>query len=102
MEILLLGDSLGAADALRMGLVNRVVPAAAMLQTALDLAARIAANGPAALREVKRTVREASGASLEDGYRLEDASKARVMATQDAREGPLAFMQKRPPVFTGH
>jgi enoyl-CoA hydratase len=101
MELLLLGDSIGAADALRMGLVNRVVPADEVLPAAMAMAARLAANGPVALREIKRTVRDGSGLTLEQGYRLEDASKARVMATADAREGPLAFMQKRPPVFTG-
>ena len=101
MELLLLGDMIGADDAFRMGLVNRVLPAADVLPVAMDMAARLAANGPVALREIKRTVRASSGQPLADGYRLEDVSKSVVMATADAREGPLAFMQKRPPVFTG-
>ncbi len=101
MELLLLGESVGAHEALRMGLLNRVVPAAEVLPVAMDLARRLAANGPVALREIKRTVRASSGLPLADGFRLEDASRDVVVATQDAREGPLAFMEKRPARFTG-
>lgn len=99
MELLLTGDSIGAADALRMGLVNRVVPASEVLPQAWDVARRIAANGPVAVRQVKRTVRDSSGLTLAEGYRLEDESNRLVMATSDAREGPRAFMEKRPPVY---
>ena len=101
MELLLLGDSVGADDALRMGLVNRVVPAAEVLPATMDMAARLAANGPVAVRTIKQTVREASGTPLAASYDLEDAAKARIMATEDAREGPLAFMQKRVPAYRG-
>ncbi len=101
MELLLLGDMVGAVDALRMGLVNQVLPAAEVLPGAMKMARRLAANGPVALREIKRAVRASSGLSLEDGFRLEDAAKRVVMATADAREGPLAFMEKRPARFTG-
>ena len=101
MELLLLGDMVSAADALRMGLVNRVLPAAEVLPAAMDMARRLSANGPVALREIKRVVRASSGLPLEDGFRLEDAAKRVVMGTEDAREGPLAFMEKRPARFTG-
>ena len=101
MELLLLGDSVGADEALRMGLVNRVVPADEVLPTAMAFAARIAANGPVAVRAIKRTVRDGSGLPLGASYDLEDAAKAAIMATEDAREGPLAFMEKRPAVFRG-
>ena len=101
MELLLLGDSIDAATALRMGLVNRVVPAADVLPVALDFAARIAANGPLAIRAVKRVAREGSGLPLAAAYDLEDAAKRRIMATADAREGPLAFMEKRAPMYRG-
>ena len=101
MELLLLGDSVGAEEALRMGLINRVVPADEVLPTAMDFARRIAANGPAAIRAIKRIVRDGSGLPLGAGYDLEDAAKAVIMATEDAREGPLAFMQKRTPVYRG-
>ena len=101
MELLLLGDMVDAPAALRMGLLNEVLPGEAVLPRAMELAGRIAANGPVALREIKRTVRASSGLTLAEGYRLENASKRVVMATEDAREGPRAFMEKRPAQFTG-
>jgi enoyl-CoA hydratase len=100
MELLLTGDAIDAAEALRMGLVNRVVPAPEVMPQALEVARRIAANGPVAIRQVKRTVRDSSGLSLAEGYRMEDEANRLVMATNDAREGPRAFMEKRPPVYT--
>jgi enoyl-CoA hydratase len=101
MELLLLGDRVGADDALRMGLLNQVLPGAEVLPRAMEIAGRIAANGPVALREIKRTVRASFGLTLEQGFALEDESKRIVLATGDAREGPRAFMEKRPPRFTG-
>ena len=101
MELLLLGDMVGAADALRMGLLNQVMPGPEVLPRAMEIARTIAANGPVAVREIKRMVRASSGLTLEQGYRIEDASKHVVMATADAREGPRAFMEKRPARFTG-
>ena len=101
MELLLLGDSIGAEDAFRMGLVNQVLPAPQVLARAMELAGRIAANGPVAIREIKRTVRASLGLTLAEGYALENASKQVVMATMDAREGPAAFMEKRPARFIG-
>lgn len=101
MEMLLVGDPIGADQAKDAGLINRVVPGADLMDTAWDLARKIAANGPIAVQEVKRTVLEASGRTLQEGYALEDAAKIRVMASEDAREGPRAFMEKRPAVFRG-
>ena len=101
MELLLLGETIGAEEALAMGLVNQVLPGPEVLPRAMAVAERLAANGPVALREIKRTVRASSGLPLAEGYRLEDESKRVVMATEDAREGPRAFMEKRPARFTG-
>lgn len=101
MELLLTGDAIGAADALRMGLVNHVLPAREVIVKAWAIAERIAENGPVAVQQVKRTVRRSSGVPLHEGFRLEDESKRLVMATADAREGPRAFMEKRPARFTG-
>jgi enoyl-CoA hydratase len=101
MEIMLTGDAFSAAEAQRMGLVNRVVPASQVIPEALSLARRIAANGPVAVQAVKRTATDASGIPLEQGYLLEDNSKALVLATEDAREGPRAFMEKREPRYHG-
>ena len=101
MEMLLTGDPIGAEQALAAGMINRIVPHAELMETAWTLARRIAGNGPVAVQEVKRTVLAASGVTLEEGYRMEDAAKDRVMASEDAREGPRAFMEKRPAVFRG-
>jgi enoyl-CoA hydratase len=71
------------------------------MREAEAIARKIARNGPVAVRRVKETVLRSSGLSLEEGFRLEDESRRIVMATQDAKEGPLAFMQKRPPNYLG-
>ncbi|AXV18495.1 enoyl-CoA hydratase (plasmid) [Neorhizobium sp. SOG26] len=101
MEMLLVGDSLDAESARLAGLVNYVVPPEEVLPRAWALATKIAANGPVAVSEIKRTVLASSGRTLEEGYALEDAAKDRVMATSDAREGPRAFMEKRQPAYVG-
>ena len=101
MELLLTGEPVSAADAFRMGLVNRVVPAPEVMPTARTLAQIIARNGPVAVQAVKRTVTASSGRPLQEGYLLENESKALVMASDDAREGPRSFMEKRPPVYHG-
>ncbi|MWD26505.1 crotonase/enoyl-CoA hydratase family protein [Aquicoccus sp. SCR17] len=101
MEMLMTGGTLDAERAREMGLVNRVVPAERLMEETMKMAHRIAANGPLALREIKRTVLEATGRPLDEGYALEDAAKDRVMASEDAREGPRAFMEKRDPVYSG-
>nr|WP_280890642.1 enoyl-CoA hydratase-related protein [Jiella mangrovi] len=101
MELLLTGDMIDAERALSCGLVNAVVPQEEVLAEALAIAGRIAANGPLAVRQIKRTVRLATGVPLEQGFELEDEAKRLVMASSDAREGPRAFMEKRPARFTG-
>ena len=101
MEIVLGGAPIGAAEAYRVGLVNHLMPGAEVLARATEIARRIARNGPVAVRHAKRTMNAASGRPLEEGLALEQDSKQAVLATQDAREGPRAFMEKRPPCFTG-
>lgn len=101
MEMLLVGDPFPAQDALAMGLLNYVVPRGRALDRALELAAKLAANGPLALRKIKEGVLRASGRPLEDALRIESEVSAAVMASQDAREGPRAFRERRPPRFTG-
>ncbi|MBS7780679.1 enoyl-CoA hydratase-related protein [Acidovorax sp. CCYZU-2555] len=101
MEFLLTGEPVDAAQAQRLGLINHVVPAAEVLPRALALAQRIAANGPLAVQAVKRTVRATSGLALDAGYAIENEAKRLVMASEDAREGPRAFMEKRAARFTG-
>ena len=98
---MLSGQPIDAAEAHRVGLVNRVVLADRLMPEAMALARRIAANGPLAVQAVKRTVRQATGRPLDSGYALEDEAKRRVLATEDAREGPRAFAEKRAPVWVG-
>lgn len=101
LELMMTGDQTDAATLLGHGLLNRVLPGPGVLPAAMDMARRIAANGPVSVSEIKRAVYQSVGRPLEDGYRIETESMDRVMATEDAREGPRAFMQRRRPVFTG-
>ena len=101
MDMLLTGDTIGAAEAWRIGLVNHVVPAVDVLARAKAIARKIATNGPIAVQQVKRTVMESSGQPLARAYEMEDAAKSVVMSTEDAREGPRAFIGKRPPIYLG-
>lgn len=101
MELMLSGRPIDATEAHRVGLVNRLVPADRLMVEAMATARRIAANGPVAVQAVKRTVREAAGRPLEAGYALEDEAKLLVLSTEDAREGPRAFIDKREPRYVG-
>ena len=82
-------------------MVNEVLPADEVLPRAEEFAAIIAANGPLAVRACKEAVIRTSGLTLAEAFEIEAELTARVMASDDAREGPLAFMEKRPPRFTG-
>src|SRR3990172_6575465 len=93
MEILLVGDHMTAEEAHRIGLVNRVVPAEKLMETAEEFARKIAANGPLAVRKIKETVLKALGRPVEEGYALEDDAARVVMRSEDAREGPRAFAE---------
>ena len=101
MEMLLVGEAMDARAAQAAGLVNHVLPADQVLPKAWEIARKIAANGPVAVQEIKRTVLASSGRTLEEGYALEDSAKDIVMASRDAREGPRAFMEKRKPEYEG-
>ncbi|MBL0418719.1 enoyl-CoA hydratase/isomerase family protein [Ramlibacter sp. AW1] len=101
MELLLTGEHISAAQAHRIGLVNHVVPAQEVLPKARALAQLIAANGPVAVQAVKHAVQAASGRPLDEGFRIEDEAKRLVMSSEDAREGPRAFMEKREPRYLG-
>ena len=101
MEILLVGDSISAEEARLIGFVNYVVPQSELMAKAEEFAAKIAANGPLAVRKAKEAVIRSAGLSLEDSERIENAVVAEVMRSEDAREGPRAFMEKRPPQYKG-
>jgi enoyl-CoA hydratase len=84
-----------------MGLVNYVVPREQLLPKALELAAKIAANGPLAVRKIKEGVVRTSGLPLGVALEIENEVSAAVLTSKDAREGPRAFKEKRKPRFTG-
>ncbi len=101
MEILLTGQSISAQRAYELGFVNRVVPAAEVLSQSLSLADQIAANGPLAVKAVRASARACLGLDEEAALQRERELGMPVFATRDAREGPRAFKEKRPPKFEG-
>ncbi len=101
MELLLTGDLIAADRAYALGLINRVVPQADVLDVTLEYARAIAANGPLAVQAIRRSVRAASGLPEQEALDSERQIGLPVFATEDAREGPRAFIEKRPPEFTG-
>lgn len=100
-EILLIGDRISAQEALEYGLINRVVPAEEVIPAARAMAARMAENGPLAMRKAKQVMLESSGRPLLDAFAAEDEAIKTVLRSQDAREGSRAFVEKRTPRFTG-
>ncbi|SHF30759.1 enoyl-CoA hydratase [Desulfofundulus australicus DSM 11792] len=101
LEVMLTGDPLTAEEALQYGLVNKVVPAEQVLPEARALAARLAKGAPIAMREILMAVTRGLNTSLEEGIKIEQAGSAVVFASEDAREGATAFLEKRPPNFKG-
>ena len=101
MEVLLTGERLSAADGARYGLVNRVVPRDQVMPEALKLARTIVANGPLAVRAIKQSVLACVGRPLEEALQKELDIGVPVFMTEDAREGPRAFKEKRNPNFKG-
>jgi len=101
MELLLTGDAIDAATAERWGLVNKVVPRERLMETARDYARRIAANAPLAVQAAKELALRGRDIDLVTGLRLEQVTNRMLMATEDAKEGPAAFAEKRAPNFKG-
>jgi enoyl-CoA hydratase len=101
MEILLTGNRIDANEAYRIGLVNYVMPADRVMAKAEELAHTIAENGPLAVRAIKQAVERCSGRPLEEAFKIENEIAREVMKSEDAKEGPRAFMEKRKPVYTG-
>jgi enoyl-CoA hydratase len=100
LELTLTGDSIDAARALSLGLINQVVPPADVLDAAIALAERIARNGPLALQATKQMVRTAS-TDLERAKVLAKEWQPKVFGSEDAKEGATAFIEKRDPVWKG-
>lgn len=101
LEMLLTGDPISAERAASLGLVNRVTAQGMALDGAIELAQSIAANGPLAVAVAKEIAREAGGWSREEQWDRQDNLMTAVFNSEDAREGALAFAEKRDPVWRG-
>ncbi|MDO7842158.1 enoyl-CoA hydratase-related protein [Sphingomonas immobilis] len=101
LEMLATGDPISAERAYALGLVNRLVPSAGVLGAARDLAGAIASAAPVSVRETLKVARLVSDRSEAELRALGDAASKTTSATEDAREGPRAFLEKRAPVWAG-
>ncbi len=101
LEMLLTGDRFDAAYAYRVGLVNKVVPKDQVMAEAWTLAQRLCRNGPLAMKVTKEVLVRGQRMPLSEAWRLGEALRAHARQTEDAREGPRAFVEKRPAVFHG-
>ncbi|MBX6362595.1 MAG: enoyl-CoA hydratase/isomerase family protein [Gemmatimonadetes bacterium] len=101
LEMILTGEMIDAAEAHRIGLVNRVVPQPQLLEAARDLAAKIAANGPIAVALALQAVDFGYHATTDDALRLESNLFGLLASTEDMREGMAAFLEKRRAEFRG-
>jgi enoyl-CoA hydratase len=99
MQLLLTGKNIDAQRAYEVGILNEVVPADQLMPTALKLAERMCRNGPLAMKTAKEIA--VRSLELETGFVMEKALGARVLRSEDAKEGPRAFAEKRPAKFTG-
>lgn len=101
LEMLMTGDFIDAQEACRIGLVNKVVPFELLMAEAERIAHQICENGPLAVRAVKELACRGVEMSLAEGLRLEVEIGQRLALSEDAKEGPRAFTEKRKPVWTG-
>jgi enoyl-CoA hydratase/carnithine racemase len=101
LELILSGDRIGAEEAYRIGLVNRIHPRERLVEEALALAGRMASRAPLAVQAAKSVVLRSLGRPLEDGLRAESYSFYQLKDTEDLAEGTRAFAEKREPRFRG-
>src|SRR5215831_2338848 len=101
LELILTGRIFDATEAARLGLVNRVVPAANLLAETLALANLLASKPPLTLAAMLGAIHRGMDAAIDDGLAIEEAAFARIVPTHDAREGVAAFLEKRAPTYLG-
>jgi enoyl-CoA hydratase len=99
MEFLLTAERFPAERALELGLINEIVEEDRLLDAAFDWARRINANAPLAIQATKESVMRGLGVSLKEAYRVESQLAQQVFQSEDAKEGPRAFAEKRDPVW---
>jgi len=100
-ELIFTGDSIDAEEALRLGIVSRLVPPDRLMEAVSQLAAKIAAGPPIAIRLAKRCLRQSASGGLREALDRETAAQNLCFDTEDAREGMRAFVEKRAPAFRG-
>lgn len=101
LELMYTCESISAAEAERIGLVNRVVPAEDLMKTTIDMAKKIAEGAPIAVEMTKQTATRALNCDLEQLISIETFAQKVCLETEDFKEGVAAFIEKRPPVFKG-
>ena len=101
MEFLLTADRIPAQRAYEMGLVNEVVPREQLLDAAFAWARRITKNAPLAIQATKESVLRGLATTMDEAYKIEQELSAGVFQSEDAKEGPAAYAEKRPPVWQG-
>ncbi len=99
MELLLCADRVSAHRVYEMGLLNEVCPPDRLMDRALDYAHRITANGPFAVRKTKESVLRGLAVDMKEAYRIESSISSEVFSSEDAVEGPMAFAEKRTPIW---
>jgi enoyl-CoA hydratase len=102
MEFLLTAEAFPAERALTLGLLNEIVPEEVLMDRARSWAARITANAPLAVQATKESVLRGLAVDLDQAYKIESELATKVFSSDDAKEGPAAFAEKRPPVWQGH
>ena len=101
LELLITGDLINAQEAYRVGLVTRVVPLPELMATAHGLAQRINENAPLAVRAAKEAAYKGIQMHLDEGMRFETLLQSKVRQSEDSKEGPRAFAEKRKPMYKG-
>ncbi|HZN14810.1 MAG TPA: enoyl-CoA hydratase-related protein [Acidimicrobiales bacterium] len=101
MEFLLTAERFPAERALELGLLNEIVPRDQLMDKARDWARRITANAPIAVQATKESVIRSLAVTMKEGYKIESELSSMVFQTEDAKEGPKAFAEKRPPNWQG-